>query len=102
MLPGMCVNAIVRISPNRAARRGARSCEQPPSTPAAKKTAPVVAGGQVEPQVQPQHEQRRDDEAAAGRVEAEQRGEAETTGRDGPSGRRGAVAVDSTAGESRR
>ncbi len=38
----MCVNAIVRMRPKRADRRGARNCEQPPSTPAAKKTAPVM------------------------------------------------------------
>ena len=77
MFAGMWVNAMVRISPNRAASRGARSCEQPPSTPAAKNTAAVVPADEIEAQVEPQHEQRRDDEPAAGRVEAEQSRELE-------------------------
>ena len=37
----MWVNAMVRIRPNRRARRGARSWEQPPRRPAAKNTTPV-------------------------------------------------------------
>ena len=75
MFAGMCVNAMVRMSPRRAASRGARSCDRPPSTPADEEHRTGRAGRQVEPQVEPQHQQRRDHEPAAGRVEAEQCGE---------------------------
>ena len=74
---GRCVYAIVRIRPMRRARCGATSCDVAPSSTGGEEHGRSRPGREPEPQVQPQHEDRRDREPAAGRVEAEERRELE-------------------------
>ena len=76
-LAGRCVNTIVLTRPMRLAMRTATRYENALRTPVAKKIVPVGGERQVEALVQPERDHRLHDEAAAERVEAEQRGERE-------------------------
>ena len=67
------MTTIVLIRPKRAASRDASSAEMPAKMFAQKKIAPSVAGIDAEPQVEPVRGEALDDEAAAERVEREER-----------------------------